>query len=63
MRGGENGMNVAIATVIIATVTATIVSVICCNRSARVTFNVIDKYVADMINLAKESIRNAYLNK
>lgn len=54
-------------TVIIAAVTAIItsgiVSVICCNISAKVTFNIIDKYVADMINLAKESIRNAYLNK
>ena len=47
---------------IIAAVTATIVSIICCNISAKVTFNIIDKYVADMIDLAKESIRNAYIN-
>ena len=53
-------------TIIIATTTAIItsgiVSVICCNISAKVTFNIIDKYVADMIDLAKESIRNAYIN-
>ncbi len=49
--------------VIIAAVTAMVISVICCNISARVTFNKIDKYVADMIDLAKESIRNAYINK
>ena len=48
---------------ITAAVTATIVSTICCNISAKVTFNIIDKYVADLIQLAKESIRNAYLDK
>ncbi len=47
----------------IAAVTATVVSVICCNISARVTFKIIDKYVADMIELAKESIRDAYSNE
>ncbi len=50
-------------TIIIAAVTATIVSVICCNISARVTFNIIDKYVANMIDLAKDLIRNAYFNR
>ncbi len=49
--------------IIIAAVTSTIVSVICCNISSKVTFHIIDKYVADMINLAKESIRNTYLDK
>lgn len=48
---------------LIAAATATAVSVICCNISARVTFKIIDKYVADMVNLAKESIKNAYFNK
>lgn len=47
----------------IAAVTAIAVSVICCNISARVTFKKIDKYVADMVDLAKESIRNAYPDK
>lgn len=46
--------------IIIAAVTATIVSVTCCKISAKVTFNIIDKYVADVICMAKESIRNAY---
>lgn len=50
-------------TIIVAAVTSTIVSVICCNISAKVTFNIIDKYVAEMVDLAKESIRNAYFNK
>ena len=49
--------------IIIAAVTAIVVSVICCNISARVTFKKIDKYVADMVDLAKKSIRNAYPNK
>lgn len=49
--------------IFIAAVTATTVSVICCNISARVTFKKIDKYVADMVNLAKESIRDAHFNK
>ena len=40
--------------IITAAVTATIVSIICCNISAKVTFNIIDKYVADLIQLAKE---------
>ncbi len=48
-------------TAIVAAVTATIVSVICCNISSKVTLNIIDKYVEDMINLAKKSIRDAYL--
>lgn len=49
--------------IIIAAVTATVISVICCNMSAKVIFDKIDKYVEDMINLAKESIRNTYINK
>ncbi len=49
--------------IIIAAVTATIVSVICCNISARITFNIIDKYVTNMIDLAKGLIRDAYSGK
>ncbi len=49
--------------IVTAAVTATIVSVICCNISAKITFNIIDKYVANMIDLAKELIRNAYIDK
>lgn len=50
------------ATIGIAAVTSIVVSVICCNISAKVTLNIIDKYVADMVDMAKESIRNAYIN-
>lgn len=50
-------------TIIIAAVTAFVTSVTCCNIAARVTFKIIDKYVADMIDLAKQSIGKAYLNK
>jgi len=46
-----------------AAVTAFIVSIICCRISASVTFKIIDKYVADMIKIAKESIRNTYSDK
>ncbi len=46
--------------IIIAAVTAFIVSVVYCRISAVVTFETIDKYVVDIIEMAKESIRNAY---
>lgn len=49
--------------IFIAAVTAIAVSVICCNISARVTFQKIDKYVADMVDLAKKSIRDAHFDK
>ncbi len=50
-------------TMITAAITAFIVSVICCRISAAVTFKIIDRYVADMIDMAKGSIRDAYLDK
>lgn len=49
--------------IIIAAATAFIVSVVCCKVSALVTFKVIDKHVVDIIEIAKESIRNAYSDK
>ncbi len=49
--------------IVITAVTAIIVSVICCNISAIIILNIIDRYVKDMIRLAKESIRNVYVNK
>lgn len=50
-------------TIIVAAVTAFITAVICCNISAHITFEIIDKYVAAMIDMAKESIREAYSDK
>lgn len=50
-------------TIFIAAATACITSVVCCRISALATFRIIDKYVADMIETAKESIRNACFNK
>ena len=52
-----------ISVIVIAAVTSFIVSVICCNISAIVTLNIIDRHVKEMIRLAKESIRDAYVNK
>lgn len=49
--------------IIIAAVTAGIVSVICCNVKMYKEFKVLDKYVKDMIELAKSSIRDAYTRK
>jgi hypothetical protein len=49
--------------VIIAAATAAVVSIVCCKISAIRNFDAIDKYVVDMIELAKESIKDAYLNK
>ncbi len=46
--------------IITAAVIAAVVSVICCKISAKTTFNIIDKYVADMIHLTKDAIRDAY---
>lgn len=50
-------------TIFVAAVTAFVVSVICCRISASVIFKIIDKYVADVVDVAKESIRNAYTSK
>lgn len=52
-----------ISVIAIAAVTSFIVSVICCNISAIVTLNIIDRYVKEMIRLAKESIRDAHSGK
>ena len=52
-----------VQTIAIAAATAFIVSVACCRISASITFKIIDKYVADMVNMTKESIRNAYSGK
>ncbi|WP_277934369.1 hypothetical protein [Parablautia intestinalis] len=46
--------------IVTAAVIAAAVSVICCKISAKTVFNIIDKYVADMIHLAKDAIRDAY---
>lgn len=50
-------------TIIIAAVTAFITSVICSRISAFVIFRIIDRYVADMVGIVKESIRNTYIDK
>ena len=63
--GGTIGREVKLmdTNIIIAAATAFIVSVVCCRISALMTFRAIDKYVADIIEMAKESIRNAYSDK
>lgn len=50
-------------TVITAAATAFIVSVVCCRISASITFEIIDKYVADMIDMTKKLIWDTYVNK
>lgn len=50
-------------TVIVAAVTAFIVAFIYGKISAIHTFNVIDSYVKETIDLIKKSIRDTYLNK
>lgn len=52
-----------LSTVAVAAVTALITSVICCNLSAKITFITIDKYVAAMIEKAKELIWDMRINK
>lgn len=52
-----------VQTVVIAAATAFIVSVVRCRISASITFKIIDKYVADIINMTKELIRNTYSDK
>lgn len=47
----------------IAAATGFVVSVVCCRISASITFRIIDRYVKDIINMAMESIRNAYSGK
>lgn len=49
--------------VIIAAVTALAVSVICCKIYSIYALKIIDKYVKDIIELAKQSIRNTYFDK
>lgn len=51
-----------VETILVSVVASTVVSVICCKISAAHTFNVIDGYVKDMIELAKKSIRNAHID-
>lgn len=53
----------SITALIVAAVTAFIVSMICCNMSAVKTFNIIDKYVKDLIESTKQLIRDTYFNK
>lgn len=50
-------------TIITAATTAVIVSVVCCKIMSRIIFEIIDKYVKDMVELAKKSIRDAYRGK
>ena len=57
--GDEKKMKI----IIIAAVTAGIVSVICCNVKMHKEFEIMDKYVKDMFELAKSSIRDAYTRK
>lgn len=49
--------------ILTSAIVAIIVSAIYCKISAANTFSVIDGYVKDMIELAKKSIGDAYLNK
>lgn len=50
-------------TIAVAAATGFVVSVVCCRISASITFRIIDRYVKDIINMAMESIRNAYSGK
>lgn len=49
--------------IITAAITSLVVSVIYCKISAAHTLKVIDGYVKSMIDMAKESIKDAYLRK
>ena len=70
-QGGEEKMATYIAVVIIAvvislrvaTATAVIISIICCNISAMKTFNTIDEYVKDLIDSTMKLIRDTYFDK
>lgn len=50
-------------TIIIALATSFITPVICCNIASHAMLNVIDKYADSLLNLAKDSIREAYVDK
>ena len=50
-------------TIAIAAATGFVVSVVCCRISASITFRIIDRYVKDIVDLAMESIRDAYSGK
>lgn len=52
-----------VTALIVATITALIISVICCNISAVKTFNIIDKYVNDLIESTKQLIRETCFDK
>ncbi len=47
----------------VAALTAIVASAVYCKISAAYTFKVIDGYVKEMIDMAKDSIRNAHLDK
>lgn len=49
--------------IIVSAVTAAVVSGICCKISAVHTFNVIDGYVKEFVEIAKRSIWNARSDK
>lgn len=49
--------------IIVPAITAIIVSGIYCKISAVHTFNVIDGYVKDLIEMVKKSLRDARFNK
>ncbi|WP_160228023.1 hypothetical protein [Otoolea muris] len=50
-------------TIAIAAATGFVVSVVCCRISASITFRIIDRYVKDIVDMAMESIRDAYSGK
>ena len=50
-------------TIAIAAATGVVVSVVCCRISASITFRIIDRYVKDIVDMAMESIRDAYSGK
>ena len=52
--------------VLISAITAAVVSVVICNISARITLEIIDRYVQDVVDNAKKamkSIRDTYVNE
>lgn len=51
------------ADIVVTVIVALAVSVVSCKISAAHTFNVIDGYVKEVIELAKKSIRDAYIDK
>lgn len=49
--------------IVAAAVVSLIVSVVCGKITAAYTFKIIDGYVRDIIEVAKKSIRDAYIDK